>query len=381
MNAGGPGFDNCERDAPEALRFHDWSDRSRQGTWREGSDAGFGLQSDHLWLDNSSRDIGDAILSMIALDTLSISVVIPCRNEAENLRKLLPRLKKQVAGAEVLVVDDGSSDDSGDVCAEHGVRVISHPRNLGNGAAIKTGARNARGRVLVFMDADGQHDPADIPRLLAPIEAGYEMAVGARSARSHASLPRFLANRLYNGLASLMSGFVVQDLTSGFRAVRARHFRKFLYLLPNGFSYPTTITMAFFRSGLGVTYVPIVAARRGDHSKSKIRVVRDGFRFLVIILKIGALFSPMRLFLPISGALLCVGLAYYGYTYYSAGRFTNMSAVLLLSALFTFLMGLISEQISSLHYKGIDEDVRLTRRTPLPPEDDPVPHPDQEAHG
>ncbi len=147
----------------------------------------------------------------------------------------------------------------------------------------------------------------------------------------------------------MMTGHKIEDLTSGFRAVKADKFKKFLYLLPNGFSYPTTSTMAFFRSGFPVAYVPIHAGKR--EGKSHIKIIKDGIRFFIIILKIGALFSPMRLFLPISSALFVTGLSYYGYTYYTSGRFTNMSALLLNSSLMIFLMGLISEQISSLHYK------------------------------
>jgi glycosyltransferase involved in cell wall biosynthesis len=284
----------------------------------------------------------------------SVSVILPCRNEAESLRVLLPSIRQAVPEAEILVVDDGSSDASAAICEEQAVRVLSHPYGMGNGAAIKTGARHASGAVLVFMDADGQHNPADIPRLLAKLEEGYDMVVGARDAASNASALRRFANALYNRLASLMTGFRILDLTSGFRAVRARCFRRFLYLLPNGFSYPTTITMAFFRSALPVAYLPIRAySRRG---KSHIRLLHDGLRFFVIILKIGALFSPMRLFLPIALLLLATGLGYYGYTFATTHRFTNMSALLILSSLLTLLIGLISEQVSSLHYKGIDED-------------------------
>ena len=210
------------------------------------------------------------------------------------------------------------------------------------------------------MDADGQHDPADIPRLLAKLDEGYEMVVGARQADSHASLPRRLANHFYNRLASWMTGYRIEDLTCGFRAVRARHFRRFLYLLPNGFSYPTTSTMAFFRSGLPVGYVPIRAAQRSG--KSHIRQMHDGARFFLIILKIGALFSPMRFFLPLSALAFLSGLLYYAYTFTSSGRFTNMSAVLFLSALLIFLIGILSEQISALHYKGVEDDRRRTRR-------------------
>lgn len=201
------------------------------------------------------------------------------------------------------------------------------------------------------MDADGQHKPEDIPRLLEKFNKGYDMVVGARKASTHASLFRRIANAFYNKLASFMTGFQIDDLTSGFRVVRKKYFLKFLYLLPNGFSYPTTSTMAFFRSGLSVGYLPIEASQR--KGKSHINIVKDGVRFFTIILKVGALFSPMRLFLPISFLLFLIGAGYYSYTFVTIHRFTNMSALLLMSSLFMFMMGIISEQISSLHYKGI----------------------------
>jgi glycosyltransferase involved in cell wall biosynthesis len=291
-----------------------------------------------------------------------LSIVLPTKNEARVLPGVLVRLAESRPEAEIIVVDDGSVDDSAMLAREHGARVFSHPYSMGNGAAIKTGARVASGEILVFMDADGQHDPADIPRLLEPLSRGYEMVVGARRSSSHASWGRRLANGFYNRLASLMTGYRIEDLTSGFRAVRARHFRKFLYLLPNGFSYPTTSTMAFFRSGLPVAYVPIEVKPRRGQTKSSIHWFRDGVRFFVIILKIGALFSPMRLFLPISALLFVTGLGYYSYTYLTMGRFTNMSALLMLSALFTFLIGILSEQVSALHYKDAELDQRRTRR-------------------
>lgn len=290
----------------------------------------------------------------------ALSIILPARNEAANLPPVLARLTALWPAAEILVVDDGSTDATARIAREQGARVVSHPYGMGNGAAIKTGTRHAAGEVLVFMDADGQHDPADIARLLAKLEEGYEMVVGARQADTHASLGRRLANHFYNRLASWMTGCPIEDLTSGFRAARARHFRKFLYLFPNGFSYPTTSTMAFFRSGFPVAYVPIRAGR-GD-GKSHIRLLRDGARFFVIILKIGALFSPMRFFLPLSLVFLLVGVGYYGYTYATMGRFTNMSAVLFIYSLLIFLIGIISEQISALHYKGVEEDQRRTRR-------------------
>jgi glycosyltransferase involved in cell wall biosynthesis len=290
----------------------------------------------------------------------SVSVILPCRNEAESLGPLLQKIRNNLPQAEIIVVDDGSTDASVEVCQSQQVRVISHPYGMGNGAAIKTGARHASGDILVFLDADGQHDPDVIPSFLRKMEQGYDMVVGARRPASQASMFRRLANAIYNRLASYMTGFTIQDLTSGFRAVRARHFVKFLYLMPNGFSYPTTSTMAFFRSGLPVGYIPIEAAPR--QGKSHIKLLKDGIRFFVIILKVGALFSPMRLFLPIALGLFLLGLGYYGYTYFVFQRFTNMSALVFLSSLLTLLIGLISEQISSLHYKGIDEDARRTKR-------------------
>lgn len=266
---------------------------------------------------------------------------------------MLPALVGLVTGAEILVVDDGSDDDTRAVCAVHGVRVISHPYPMGNGAAIKTGARAARGKVIVFMDADGQHKPEDIPALLAKFNEGYDMVVGARQSGSQAGLHRAVANDVFSRFASWMVMQPIADLTSGFRVVRATRFRQFLYLLPNGFSYPTTITMSFFRAGYRVAYVPIHSPRRSSGA-SHINPLRDGLRFLLIIIKIGTLFSPLKLFLPISAGFFLSGFSYYLYTYLSSGRFTNMSALLFISAVFTFLIGIVSEQISALHYKNID---------------------------
>lgn len=286
------------------------------------------------------------------MSKLSLSIVLPAKNEAGNLRELLPKLRQICGEVEILVIDDGSTDDTLEVCAANQVAVVRHPHSMGNGAAIKAGARKASGEIIVFMDADGQHDPADIPRLLEKIDQGYDLVVGARSSSSQASIARLAANSFYNRFASLMTGYPILDLTSGFRAVRASRFRIFLYLLPNGFSYPTTSTMAFFRAGFPVAYVPIHAGKRTG--KSKIKLFRDGARFFMIILKIGALFSPMRLFLPVSGFLFSSGLVLYAYNYATQGRFTNMSLLLFMSALLTFLIGLLSEQISSLHYRGIE---------------------------
>lgn len=283
-----------------------------------------------------------------------LSLVLPARNEADGLRRLLPELVTLLPDAEIIVVNDGSDDDTLDVCEEFPVRVISHPYPKGNGAAVKSGARAAHGDVLIFMDADGQHKPEDIPALLEKFKEGYDMVVGARTSGSQAGVHRAVANDIFSRFASWMVQQPVEDLTSGFRVVKADKFRKFLYLLPNGFSYPTTITMSFFRAGFDVSYVPIHTPRRST-GKSHIRPVRDGVRFLLIIIKVGTLYSPQKLFIPISAAFFWTGLCYYLYTYLTAGRFTNMSALLFISAIFTFLIGIVSEQISALHYKDIDQ--------------------------
>ena len=281
---------------------------------------------------------------------LPTTLLLPARNEAASLATLLPRLQQVCPGAEILVIDDGSVDDTAALCAQYRVQRLTHPYSMGNGAAIKTGARHAAGDVLVFLDADGQHDPADIPRLLAKLDEGYDMAVGARDCASQASLGRDLANRIYNRIASWMTGHRIADLTSGFRAVRADQFREFLYLLPNGFSYPTTITMAFFRAGYPVAYVPITAARR--QGKSHLKPLQDGVRFLLIIFKIGTLYSPLKVFFPMSLFFFLSGLGYYLHTFIMAGRFTNMSALLLSTSVLIFTLGLLSEQITNLIYKS-----------------------------
>jgi glycosyltransferase involved in cell wall biosynthesis len=292
----------------------------------------------------------------------SLSIVIPARNEAAGLRTLLPALRQRYPGSEIIVVNDGSTDDTTAVCTQVGVTEVTHRYGIGNGAAVKSGARAARGRIIVFMDGDGQHEPDDIVRLLERINEGYDMAVGARSTRSQASLGRSWANRFYNRLASWMTNLDIRDLTSGFRAVRAEKFREFLYLLPNGFSYPTTITMAFCRAGYSVGYVPIEAARRTG--KSHIRPLQDGVRFLLIIFKVGTLYSPLKIFVPISVAFFLIGLANYIYTYLTAFRFTNMSAVMFTTSVLVFLIGLVSEQITQLIYRPTGSSEPATRQQP-----------------
>ncbi len=276
-----------------------------------------------------------------------VSVVIPAKNEAAALPAVVTRVREVLPDAEVIVVDDGSTDDTASLAATAGARVVGTPYSMGNGAAIKRGARAATGDILVFMDGDGQHDPAEIPTLLARLAEGYDMVVGARGRGGQANVGRGLANALYNRLASWVTGHTILDLTSGFRAVRAERFREFLYLLPNGFSYPTTSTMAFFRSAYPVAYMPVDVRRRVG-TTSHIRPLRDGVRFLLIIFKIATLYSPLKLFVPVSFCLGAAGFGWYIWTFFTSGRFTNMSALLLTASVLVFLMGLVSEQLTSL---------------------------------
>lgn len=280
---------------------------------------------------------------------MKISIVLPAKNESAAIGQTIAQIQQLQLAHEIIVVNDGSTDQTKQVAEDAGAKVVSHPYSKGNGAAIKTGARAATGDIIVFMDADGQHDPEEIPRLLAEIHNGYDLVVGARQKGSQASVGRGIANKLYNNLASYMSDHTVEDLTSGFRAVRADKFREFIYLLPNGFSYPTTSTMAFFRAGYSVTYVPIHAAKR--IGKSHIHPIKDSVRFFLIIFKIATLYSPLKMFLPFAVMLFILATSWYGYTLYEYKRFTNMSALLYTGSIMIFLMGLISEQITALMYK------------------------------
>lgn len=289
---------------------------------------------------------------------VELSIILPVYNEAQNVGPLLDQLDSlKLADVEVIVVDDGSTDGTGQIAEGKGVRVVSHPYNIGNGAAVKSGIRAARGRWLVFMDGDGQHRPEDISALLAESE-GYHMVVGARGKGSMLRFHRYVANLLYNAFASYVTKFKVQDLTSGFRVVRRRDAQRFIHMLPNTFSYPSTLTLAFLRSGLTVKYVPIQTLYRSG--QSKISLISDGIRFLLIITKIATLFSPFRVFVPVSAFFFFCGIANYAYTFMTQSRFTNMSVFLLTGAVIIFMLGLVSEQIALL---------RMERRETVTPND------------
>ena len=276
---------------------------------------------------------------------MSLSIIIPAKNESGAIASVVKMAREHYPDAQIIVVNDGSTDDTATVAKEAGATVVSHPESLGNGAAVKSGARAASGEILAFMDGDGQHSAAELAPLIAKLDEGFEMAIGARDTESHANIGRLFANGLYNGIASMMSGRKILDLTSGFRVARADKFKQFLYLLPNGFSYPTTITMAFLRSGYSITFEPISAAKRVG--KSHIRPIRDGVRFLIIIFKIATLYSPLKIFLPASGLFFVTGLAYYAYTYATMARFTNMSMLLFSASVIIFLIGNLQSFVGS----------------------------------
>ena len=281
--------------------------------------------------------------------TTRTSIVIPAFNEATSLRSLVPALLGAATWHEVLVIDDGSTDSTADEASAAGARVIRHPYNKGNGAAVKTGVREATGRFILIVDADGQHRPTDATRLVSHLDA-YDLVIGARSRRSHANLVRRLGNDLLNRVAGYLTERPVPDLTSGFRAAKRECLLEFLHLLPNGFSTPTTTTMAFMKAGYSVRFEPVETARR--EGRSKIKLGPDGVRFFLILLKVITIFSPLRIFLPLSAALFLLGAAYAGWTIVTQSHVTNSSVLLILISIVIFLVGLVSEQISSLRFEG-----------------------------
>jgi glycosyltransferase involved in cell wall biosynthesis len=288
------------------------------------------------------------------MDSTSVSVIIPAHNEGETIGDLVKGIQGLYPEYEIIVINDGSTDNTAGAAIDAGAIVYSHPYNLGNGAAVKSGIRIASGEVMVFMDGDGQHEPKDIEELLEYLPE-FDMVVGARPWGRQSSWGRGLGNRLLNWLASYVSKFKIMDLTSGFRAIKAPIARNFLYLLPNTYSYPTTLTLGVLRSGRSLKYAPVdVQVRKGG--KSNIRLIRDGIKFFMIITKICALYSPLRIFLPVSFFMFLLGLGYYLYTYFAWGRFTNMSALLFTTSILIFLMGLISEQITLMRFERSEGD-------------------------
>ncbi len=283
-----------------------------------------------------------------------ISIIIPAYNEAETIGDVINKIINLYPDFEMIVVNDGSTDNTASVAKDAGALVYSHPYNIGNGAAIKSGVRFASGKILVFMDGDGQHDPREIEKLLEYFP-NYDMVVGARPKGHQASWGRALGNWIYNRLATYVARFPVKDLTSGFRAVKSDVARNLLYLLPSTYSYPATLTLGVLRSGRSMRYIPINAQSR-KKGKSKIKIFQDGIRFFLIIIKICTLYSPLRVFVPMSIMMFLLGLSYYLYTFLTWGRFTNMSALLFTTSVLIFMMGLISEQICQMRFERSEGD-------------------------
>ncbi len=283
------------------------------------------------------------------MDKTEVSIIIPAYNESQTIGDLVSKIVELYPKFEVLVINDGSTDDTDAVARGAGAHVHSHPYNIGNGAAVKSGIRIAKGNILVFMDGDNQHNPEDIKNLLTYFP-DYDMVVGARSNGDQASWGRTFGNTVYNWLASYVAKFYIPDLTSGFRAIKADIARNFLSLLPNTYSYPTTLTLCVLRSGRIVKYLPINVLRRKT-GKSKISIFKDGVRFFMIIIKICTLYSPLRVFLPVSFIMFILGSANYLFSYLTQGRFTNMSALLFIAFILIFMMGLVSEQICQMRFE------------------------------
>jgi glycosyltransferase involved in cell wall biosynthesis len=282
-------------------------------------------------------------------DPSSISIVIPAMNEADAIAAVVSSLRAAARWREILVIDDGSSDDTSARARAAGACVVRHPYNKGNGAAVKTGIRHANGDFVLIIDADGQHPPEDAQRIAARL-GEFDLVIGARSGATQATMARRLGNALLNRFASYLTGRPIPDLTSGFRGARSECLREFLHLLPNGFSTPTTTTLAFIKAGYNVAFEPIDARQRSGNSK--IRFAKDGTRFLLILLKIVTLFSPLRIFLPISIASFTTGSIYGVWNMIATGKIPNGAVILILFAVIVFLVGLISEQIASLRFAG-----------------------------
>ena len=283
----------------------------------------------------------------------STSIVIPAYNEAASVDSLVRELAAAGSWHEIIVVDDGSTDDTAERARTAGAKVVRHPYNKGNGAAVKTGIRQASGEFVLIIDGDGQHRPGDAPRLVSKLDA-YELVVGARSTVTQATLGRRMGNRLLNLLASYLTQRQIPDLTSGFRTARRGHFLEFFHLLPNGFSTPTTTTLAFIKAGYSIAFEPTEArARLGT---SKIKLASDGFKFFLILLRVITIFSPLRIFVPLSAASLALGSGYGLWGVATDSRIPNGAVLLIVLGVLVFLIGLVSDQISTLRFEGRDRN-------------------------
>jgi glycosyltransferase involved in cell wall biosynthesis len=278
-----------------------------------------------------------------------VSVVIPAFNEGGVIAEVVRDLRAAAEWHEILVVDDGSTDDTASHAESAGARVITQPYNKGNGAAVKAGIRAATGEYMLIVDGDGQHKPSDAVRLVSKL-GRYDLVVGARSAATQAGPARRAGNAALNWLAGYLAGCAIPDLTSGFRGARLRYLRELIFLLPNGFSTPTTTTMAFIKAGHSVHFEPIEARQRTG--QSKIRLGSDGVKFLIILLRVITIYSPMRIFLPVAAVSFALGVVYAAWTIATQMHIANSSVLLIMFGVVVFLVGLVSEQISAHRFDG-----------------------------
>ena len=282
-------------------------------------------------------------------ETSAVSVVIPAFNEAEAIANVVGAVAAAGPWREIIVIDDGSQDETSSRASTAGAIVVRHPYNKGNGAAVKSGIRRATGEYILILDGDGQHQAADARRLIARL-GEYDLVIGARPKATQATHARRFGNDALNQFAAYLTGRNIPDLTSGFRAARRDHLLEFLHLLPNGFSTPTTTTLAFIKAGYNVAFEP--AEARPRVGTSKIRLARDGAKFFMIILKIVTIFSPLRVFLPVAAVSFLMGAAYGIWNVAVHSRIPNGSVLLIMFSVIVFLVGLVSEQISALRFEG-----------------------------
>ncbi len=274
-----------------------------------------------------------------------VAIIIPAYNEEEGIADVIAQLKELSGNYEIIVVDDGSTDNTHKLATDTGVKVIRHPYNKGYGAALKTGIRNAEADIVLFIDADGQHQPSDIKKLIQYI-GEYDMIVGARTKKSKISLLRRPGKKILSITANYLAGMKIPDLNSGFRALKKDVALEFMHILPNSFSFSTTITLALINSGYSVKYVPIEAPERVG--TSKIKPFRDGFRFIMLIIRTVVLFNPLKVFLPVSAILFIVGFFELIREIIVYFDIWTAPVLLILSAILIFFFGLIADQISSL---------------------------------
>jgi len=273
------------------------------------------------------------------------TIIIPAYNEEEGIRSVINGLKSMPDKYEILVVDDGSTDNTFKIASETGVRVIRQPYNKGYGAALKTGIRNAKSNLVLFMDADGQHQTSDIKEIMR-YTGNYDMVVGARTKRTKISFLRKPGKKILAIIANYLAGMKIPDLNSGFRVIKKDVVMEFMHILPNSFSFTTTITLGCIMAGYSIKYVPINMLERVG--TSKINPFRDGSRFILLMIRTIMLFNPLKIFLPISVIIFLLGISDLTYELIYYFNVSSLSILLFLSSLIVFFIGIMADQISMM---------------------------------